>query len=237
VSYQPLVIGIAKRFAPTCTFLSLLDLAQEGNLGLLQALDRYDVEAAQASFGTWATWWITGNIRLAIWRAEGALRLPRRKMRALHQLQRLTVDFLGSQGRPPSLHEVAEALALRPAEVSTLLQLQEQQQVVSLHTSFDSEGEGPHVNEAMGATQGRSERAEAMQLLVRTAVEELPEPARQVMKLRYGFADGVARTQQEVADQLRMTRAQVDAIDRQVRRRLRIRLTGSAQGTRTAVAA
>jgi RNA polymerase sigma factor (sigma-70 family) len=237
VSYQPLVIGIAKRFGPSCTFLSLLDLVQEGNLGLLQALDRYDIETTQASFGTWATWWITGSIRLAIWRAEGALRLPRRKVRGLQQLQRLTLNFLSTQGRPPSLYEAAEALALRPAEVSALLQLQVQQQVVSIDTWRDADGDGIHERELVTSAHPGSERADVLRAWVCAAVEELPEPARQVMELRYGFADGAARTQQEVEDQLRMTRAQVDAIDRQIRRRLRIRLTGSAQGTRAAVAA
>ena len=77
--YQPLLIGLARRYVRHCREMELLDLVQEGNVGLLQALEEFDGHAGSGSFRTWAFSWVRGLMLLALWQYEGAIRLPLEK--------------------------------------------------------------------------------------------------------------------------------------------------------------
>lgn len=111
-AYQPWIVSIAQRYAPKCRTLSLLDLVQEGNLGLLEAIARHDARLQDAPFRSWAYWWVRGMMRRAYWRFESALALPDHDARALCQLATTQQALLADLHREPHPAELATALRL-----------------------------------------------------------------------------------------------------------------------------
>jgi len=107
--YLPLLIGLAKRFARNCKQLDLLDLVQEGNLGLLQALEKYDASNGEASFRTFAFSWARTVMLTAFWQYERAIRFPLHKMRAIRQMGIVNTRLLSELGREPTIAETALA--------------------------------------------------------------------------------------------------------------------------------
>src|SRR5947209_1505899 len=138
--YQPLVIGLARRFERRCQRMELLDLIQEGNLGLLQALERYDESKGEASFRTFAFSWVRGCMLAAFWQYEGLLRLPLQKVRAIRVMNEVHARLLSALSCEPTIAETARAMEIEERDVRELMVLQEQE-VVSLHLPLDEHGE------------------------------------------------------------------------------------------------
>jgi RNA polymerase primary sigma factor len=134
-----LVLAIARRYERYCRELDLLDLVQEGNLGLLQACARYDGSQHGSSFRTWAYSWIRGRIRCALL-LEGGLRLPLRKAQAVRQMRAVNTRLATVLGREPKLEETACEMDMTPWQVHELMVLQAQH-VVSLDAPLDEDGE------------------------------------------------------------------------------------------------
>ena len=210
--YQPLVLGIAKRYERSCREMELLDLVQEGNLGLLQALEKYDANKSGPSFGTWAYSWIRGMIRCALLR-EGVIRLPMRKARAMRQMSMVNTQLFSLLGREPTIEEAAREMQTTPREVRELIVLQEQR-VVSLHIACAGD------DELSLAEMIAEPIADGFSSVV-DVLERLNERERAVMKLRYGVDDGQPRTQREVAELLGMNLSTVQMLDGRAKRRLR----------------
>ena len=135
-SYQPLLISLARRYVRHCREMELLDLVQEGNLGLLQALEKFDSSAGSGSFRTWAFSWVRGLMLLALWQYEGTIRLPLEKARAVRQMGMANTRLLAGLGREPTIEEIAVGMAISEKDVRGLVVLQEQA-VVSIHTFPD----------------------------------------------------------------------------------------------------
>jgi len=210
--YLPLVLGIAKRYERSCREMELLDLVQEGNLGLLLALEKYDASKSGSSFGTWAYSWIRGMIRCALLR-EGVIRLPMRKARAMRQMSIVNTQLFSLLGREPTLEETAMEMQTTPRAVRELIALQEQR-VVSLHMACAGDEELSLAE--MIADPGADGFSSVVDVL-----EQLNERERAVLKLRYGVDDGQPHTQREVAELLGMNLSTVQMLDGRARMRLR----------------
>src|SRR5437763_5992207 len=105
--YQPLVIGLAKRFVRHCQGVELLDLVQDGNEALVHALEKYDMRRGESSFRTFAFTWIRTALLAVVWQYQGALRLPMHKLRAIRQMGMVNTRLLAELGREPTLAEMA----------------------------------------------------------------------------------------------------------------------------------
>ncbi len=218
--YQPLLIGLAKRFVRRCKEMELLDLVQEGNLGLLQAIEKYDVSKGESSFKTFAFAWVRGTMLTAFWRYEGAIRLPLNKVQAIRQMGVVNTRLLSLLGREPTIIETAQEMQVNERDVRELIVLQEQQ-VVSLY-AFPTEDDDLSLEDVVAdPTASLFMDDSSIPTPLETALASLPNRERIVVNLRYGFDDGQARTQREVAHLLGVTLSTVEAVDRRAQRRLR----------------
>ena len=216
--YQPLLISLARRYVRHCREMDLLDLVQEGNEGLLRALEKYDVYTCSASFRTWAFSWVRGFMLISLWQYEGAIRLPLEKVRTIRQMGIVNTRLLSALGREPTIEETAREMGVSEKDVRDLVVLQEHQ-VVSLH-AFP--GDEDYTLEDRVVDPAVSALAESdLHDLLKDALELLPERERVIVNLRYGFEDGQAHTQKEVAYLLGVTVSTVAALDRRAQSRLR----------------
>src|SRR6266567_940607 len=216
--YQPLVIGLAKRFVRHCQGVELLDLVQDGNEALLHALEKFDVRRGESSFRTFAFIWIRTTMLAAVWQYQGAIRLPMHKLRAIRQMGIVNTRLLSELGHEPALAETAQAMDMTERDVRELVVLQEQQ-IVSLHMKLDDGGDTRL--EDVIEDPAAFPFADDGFVSVEDVLEYLNERERTVIQLRYGFVDGRAYTQKEAADALGVALSTVQMIDRRARMRLR----------------
>ena len=216
--YQSLVIGLAKRFVRDCTHLEFLDFVQEGNSGLLRAVEKYDGNQAASSFKTFAFAWVRGAMLTAYWQYERAITLPLNQVRAIQHMQAACNRLLAQLGREPTNAEVAREMGVKEQKVQALLALQEQQ-VVSLHTRVDAESNTSFEDVLEDSTAAAF--ADDGFFSVEDVLHLLTRHERRVFQLRYGLTDGCAHTQREVADVLGIALSTVQILDRRARMRLR----------------
>ncbi len=213
--YQGLVLGMARRYERQCRELERMDLVQEGNEGLLLAIEKYGGSAGEASFGTWAFSWVRGMMYRALL-SEGALRLPRRKAEALRRMGAVSDALFSMLGREPSIEDIASAMGMTEGEVCELIVLREQQ-VMSLDAYVD-EDEELTLGDVLSAPPVAADEGH---FSLEQVLKHLTEQERSVLLLRYGFGDRRGRTQAEVAEQLGMKLHKVRELDRRARIRLR----------------
>jgi RNA polymerase primary sigma factor len=217
--YQPLLISLARRYVRHCREMDLLDLVQEGNVGLLQALEKYDRPARSTSFRTWAFSWARGLMLISLWQYEGAIQLPLEKARAIRQMGIVNTRLLSMLGHEPSISETAKEMGLSEHDVRDLIVLQEQQ-VVSIH-AFPDDDPGYTLEDVIADPGMTATTDEELRDLLKDALAMLPDRERLIVNLRYGFEDGQAHTQKEVAYLLGVTVKAVAAVDRRAQLRLR----------------
>ncbi len=216
--YQPLMISLARRFARHCQHMELLDLVQEGCIGLLQAVQKYDSSKSNASFRTFAFTWARGSMLTAFWQNEDAIRLPLNKVKAIRQMVAANSRLLSFLDREPTIAETAQEMQMKECDVLELMVLQEQQ-VVSLH-SFPSDDDDLSLEDILAAPSP-AHFNDSRFASVDDAPASLPERERVVIHLRYGFHDGRPYTQKEVAGLLGVACSTVAALDRRAHMRLR----------------
>lgn len=217
--YQPLLMSLARRYVRHCQEMDVLDLVQEGNIGLLQAIEKYDETVSSASFRTWAFSWVRGLMLLAIWQYENAIRLPREKERAMRQMGIINTRLLSELHREPTIAETAKAMGISENDVRDLIVLQEQV-VISLH-AFPNDEEDCTLKDTIADPSTVLSVDDDVHDLLKDALVMLPQRERLIINLRYGFEDGQARTQREVASLLNVALATVAAVDRRAQMRLR----------------
>src|SRR5260370_7516413 len=105
-----MIVNTARRYARDCHYLDVLDLAQEGSEGLLRAVEKYDVNMGVATFKTLAFAWVRGSMLMAYWRYERALRIPLNKIRAIRQMNNVSVQLLAPLGPAPTLPPIARVM-------------------------------------------------------------------------------------------------------------------------------
>ena len=213
-----LVVSVARRYRMSHG-IDLIDLVQEGNLGLMRAVDKFDWRKG-FKFSTYATWWIRQALSRAIAEKSRTVRIPSALHEHLATIRASAARFAAEQGRAATVTELAEESGVPERLVAEALTVEDS---VSLHNPIGEDGAelGDFVTDgdAVDPSDVAAETAVADDL--RRAVERLPDDERNVLLLRFGFHDGVPLARDAIASALDMTNDQVTSLERVAITRLR----------------